>query len=123
MRFMLAALTGAVLGLVCARVSAKGACLKFSQSTDGAARALLLRIDNDCSEDMTCSLSWRVSCVSTGGRQTTAHDESGLVIAGANRTWTASAAACAAGDGYQISAPTWSCKPVPTAVRNVARGP
>src|SRR5215470_7109294 len=72
MRSMLAALAGAVLGLVCARVSAKGACLKFSQSADGAARALTLRIDNDCPDDMTCSLSWRVTCVSASGRSTTA---------------------------------------------------
>jgi len=72
---------------------------------------------------MTCSLSWRVTCVSASGRSTTAHDEGGLVISGLSRTWTASAAACAAGDAYQISAPTWTCKAVPSAVRDVARGP
>jgi hypothetical protein len=100
-----------VLGAGAAARAAGPRCLHFAQTNDPAARAMTLRIDNDCDEEMACWISWKITCVSAGARTTTAHDERALLPARGGQSWAASAATCAPGDGYEIGAPTWSCRP------------
>jgi hypothetical protein len=84
---------------------------------------MTVRLESLCKEDMSCSVSWRITCVGPGGRRTTPHAESGLVPAGEARSWELSIKECAPGDGYAISPPEWSChgEPPPSSRPYLAR--
>jgi hypothetical protein len=85
-------------------------CIKFSQTGDSEKRTVTFRIDNDCKQDLECSISWEVKCVKQDSSDATSHDEHGFISSGAGSSFQASAAQCAAEDGYEISPPKWTCK-------------
>ncbi len=87
-----------------------GACIHFSQTGDQEKRTITFHIDNDCKQDVQCTIAWEVKCVKQDSSTETKHDESNLVQSGMGSSYEASAAVCAEEDGYEISAPRWSCK-------------
>jgi hypothetical protein len=81
-------------------------CVKFSQSSPGSP-GLLLRLTNECSAAVTCSLSWRVTCHAKPdpGRQT-----GRLALEpGSDDVVLVEVDACA-GRGWDVGGIRWTCE-------------
>jgi hypothetical protein len=82
-------------------------CVKFSQSSPGGS-GLLLRLTNECSAAVTCSLSWRVTChakADLGGRQSTRL----ALEPGSDDVVLVEVDACA-GRGWDVGGIRWTCE-------------
>lgn len=84
-------------------------CVRFSQAADSEGRTITFTIDNRCDQELSCSISWVVTCEKEDAATTESHDESSVLGAGQDADFRASAEVCG-DDAYVISAPKWSCK-------------
>ena len=84
-------------------------CVRFSQIGDAEARTITFTIDNGCEQELSCSISWTVTCEREQTNDAESHDENALLGSGQDQSFHASAAVCG-DDAYVISAPKWSCK-------------
>jgi len=87
------------------------ACTRFDQRASGE-DAVDLVVANRCAIPVDCSVTWTVTCApeSPKRRSTKREGAAFRLEPTTSQTTTASAARCG-GDGWQITAITWSCAP------------
>jgi hypothetical protein len=90
-------------------VCAAGNCVKYSQSQDPTARSLNMRLENKCDQEMVCTVTWAVTCITQNGDVTTPGERVENLPPGIYGVIEASAASCARTDGYRISGIRWNC--------------
>lgn len=85
-------------------------CVKFSQKV--GERAIDLTLANGCKTEVACTLSWALVCHGEDGPAPKRKFAESVTLAiGSAHGTEASAAPCAADDGWAISEVKWACEP------------
>lgn len=81
-------------------------CVEASQ-TESASRddTLVIKLDNECSVPVSCSISWTVYCKNGDAHP---YSRAANIPAGASQSVEASASVCSEA-GWRITSPKWSC--------------
>src|SRR5262245_28663873 len=83
-------------------------CSKFSQHVDREARGIVFSIENRCAEQYKCTITWTTRCAREAS---VAHDDEATLEGGASKDFEA-VSGCDTTQAWEVSAATWSCKPV-----------
>lgn len=85
-------------------------CVRLRESQEN--KGLALDVDNNCDRNLSCSVSWTVSCQTETGKVTRSAKDGARLVVAASRTGRAFASTKSCGENWRIEDISWDCAAV-----------